>query len=36
MLCLQQWREDPHGLKAWQMGQTGFPLVDAGQSRLHP
>ena len=30
-LSLQQWREDPAALRAWQMGQTGFPLVDAGE-----
>ena len=33
-MCLQKWREDPAALKAWQMGQTGFPLVDAGLPML--
>jgi deoxyribodipyrimidine photo-lyase len=28
------WRNDPNGLKAWQRGRTGFPLVDAGMREL--
>ena len=28
------WREDPQGLAAWQTGQTGYPLVDAGMRQL--
>lgn len=28
------WRDDPDGLAAWQRGQTGFPLVDAGMREL--
>ncbi len=30
------WREDPNGhlLKAWQRGQTGYPIVDAGMREL--
>jgi len=28
------WRSDPAGLRAWQRGQTGFPLVDAGMREL--
>ena len=28
------WREDPAGLAAWQTGQTGFPIVDAGMRQL--
>lgn len=28
------WREDPAGLHAWQTGQTGIPLVDAGMREL--
>ncbi|QIK61980.1 deoxyribodipyrimidine photo-lyase [Leucobacter viscericola] len=29
------WKEtDPHQLKAWQTGQTGVPLVDAGMREL--
>jgi deoxyribodipyrimidine photo-lyase len=28
------WREDPAGLKAWQQGNTGFPIVDAGMREL--
>lgn len=28
------WREDPGHLKAWQRGQTGFPLIDAGMREL--
>jgi deoxyribodipyrimidine photo-lyase len=29
-----QWRTDPKGLAAWQRGQTGYPLVDAGMREL--
>lgn len=28
------WREDAAGLQAWQTGQTGYPLVDAGMREL--
>ena len=28
------WREDPNSLVAWQKGQTGYPLVDAGMRQL--
>jgi len=28
------WRTNPQGLKAWQRGLTGFPLVDAGMREL--
>ena len=28
------WREDPAGLAAWQRGQTGIPIVDAGMREL--
>lgn len=28
------WREDPEGLKAWQHGRTGYPMVDAGMRQL--
>jgi len=28
------WREDPAGLAAWQKGQTGYPIVDAGMREL--
>ena len=28
------WRDDSHGLRAWQRGQTGIPLVDAGMREL--
>ncbi|MEL5849179.1 MAG: deoxyribodipyrimidine photo-lyase [Candidatus Igneacidithiobacillus chanchocoensis] len=28
------WREDEHLLRAWQRGQTGYPLVDAGMREL--
>uniref|UniRef100_A0A6P4FT43 Deoxyribodipyrimidine photo-lyase-like n=1 Tax=Drosophila rhopaloa TaxID=1041015 RepID=A0A6P4FT43_DRORH len=28
------WRADPKGLKAWQSGRTGYPLVDAGMREL--
>jgi len=28
------WRSDPDALTAWQEGQTGYPLVDAGMRQL--
>lgn len=28
------WRDDPAPLRAWQRGETGFPLVDAGMRQL--
>ncbi|MEM8920803.1 MAG: deoxyribodipyrimidine photo-lyase, partial [Pseudomonadota bacterium] len=28
------WRDDPEGLKAWETGQTGYPMVDAGMREL--
>ena len=28
------WADDPDGLAAWQAGQTGFPVVDAGMRQL--
>jgi deoxyribodipyrimidine photo-lyase len=28
------WRDDPPALRAWQRGQTGVPLVDAGMREL--
>ena len=28
------WRSDPAGLRAWQRGQTGVPIVDAGMRQL--
>lgn len=28
------WREDHEGLRTWQRGQTGFPIVDAGMRQL--
>lgn len=28
------WRRDPHLLRAWQLGRTGYPLVDAGMRQL--
>ncbi len=28
------WRQDDEGLKAWQRGLTGFPIVDAGMRQL--
>lgn len=28
------WASDPHGLKAWQRGRTGYPVVDAGMRQL--
>ncbi|HEY1787925.1 MAG TPA: deoxyribodipyrimidine photo-lyase, partial [Verrucomicrobiae bacterium] len=28
------WRKNPAGLKAWQKGRTGYPIVDAGMREL--
>jgi len=28
------WNDDPHALAAWQDGQTGYPVVDAGMRQL--
>ncbi|WP_439579575.1 cryptochrome/photolyase family protein [Elioraea sp.] len=28
------WRNDPGSLRAWQRGQTGYPIVDAGMRQL--
>lgn len=28
------WTDDPAGLKAWQQGRTGYPIVDAGMREL--
>ncbi len=28
------WRDDPDALHAWQAGQTGYPIVDAGMRQL--
>jgi deoxyribodipyrimidine photo-lyase len=28
------WARDPVGLRAWQRGRTGFPIVDAGMRQL--
>jgi deoxyribodipyrimidine photo-lyase len=28
------WRDDPEALRAWQRGETGYPLVDAGMREL--
>lgn len=28
------WRDDPTALRAWQQGQTGIPIVDAGMRQL--
>ena len=28
------WAQDDHALRAWQRGQTGFPIVDAGMREL--
>ena len=29
-----RWRDDPAGLRAWQRGETGVPIVDAGMRQL--
>lgn len=31
---LMPWREDEAALRAWQKGQTGYPIVDAGMRQL--
>ena len=28
------WQPDDHKLKAWQQGQTGYPIIDAGMRQL--
>jgi deoxyribodipyrimidine photo-lyase len=28
------WTNDPQGLRAWQRGRTGYPIVDAGMRQL--
>ncbi len=28
------WRDEPAALRAWQRGQTGYPLIDAGMREL--
>lgn len=28
------WRQDPEAMRAWQRGQTGVPIVDAGMRQL--
>ena len=28
------WADDPEGLRRWQKGQTGYPIVDAGMREL--
>jgi deoxyribodipyrimidine photo-lyase len=28
------WREDARGLRAWQKGETGYPIIDAGMRQL--
>jgi deoxyribodipyrimidine photo-lyase len=30
----REWHDDPEGLAAWQEGQTGYPVVDAGMREL--
>lgn len=30
-----KWRNDPTEFAAWQQGQTGYPIVDAGQRQLN-
>ncbi|MBZ6496682.1 cryptochrome/photolyase family protein [Natrinema longum] len=30
-----EWRDDPDELAAWQAGETGYPIVDAGMRQLH-
>ena len=29
-----QWDDEPERLEAWQSGQTGYPIVDAGMRQL--
>lgn len=31
---LMPWRDSPEDLRAWQKGQTGYPIVDAGMRQL--
>lgn len=28
------WRNDPQAVRAWQKGQTGYPIIDAGMRQL--
>ena len=28
------WRDDPEALRKWQMGRTGYPIIDAGLRQL--
>jgi deoxyribodipyrimidine photo-lyase len=30
-----QWQNDPNHIKAWQNGQTGYPIIDAGMRELN-
>ncbi|WP_166388693.1 cryptochrome/photolyase family protein [Catellatospora methionotrophica] len=30
----EQWKDDPKALQAWQAGETGVPIVDAGMKQL--
>lgn len=30
-----KWRDDAEGLKAWQQGKTGYPIVDAAMRQLN-
>ncbi|GAA1405409.1 deoxyribodipyrimidine photo-lyase [Catellatospora coxensis] len=30
----EQWHDDPEALQAWQAGETGVPIVDAGMKQL--
>ena len=32
--ALMPWQDNPAGLRAWQRGQTGYPIVDAGMRQL--
>ncbi len=34
MFAAMPWHDDPAGLAAWQRGQTGIPIVDAGMRQL--
>lgn len=29
-----EWQDNPEALKAWQTGQTGYPIIDAGMREL--
>lgn len=31
---IMHWRKNPEGLRAWQKGLTGYPIVDAGMREL--